>query len=134
MTEWKRRRADETKRMIEFFDITSTADSRGSGLMSVDDSLFSPPFGKETIGEAFRVCGCEVVASIGEADKNIARICHTRKCLGVMSGDSDFFAFRVPLLIKGDSVRFSEGEIFATCYELNKVASLLGVKPEFLPL
>ena len=72
MSEWKKRRAEDIKIMIEFFDTMSTADSKGCGLMSMDDSLFLPLFRKETIRDAFHACGCEVVTSIGEADKNIA--------------------------------------------------------------
>lgn len=134
MSEWKDRRVSEAKKMIKFFDLTSATDTNGKGPMAISKKFFSPPLGKASIGEAFRACGCEVFVSVGEADKDAARICHARKCLGVISCDSDFIAFRVPLLISEASVRFSKGRIFAKCYKLNKVASLLGMKPEFFPL
>lgn len=118
--------------MFKFFDLVFTKDSNGKGPMSIKTKYFSPALGKTSVGEAFRSSGCEVITSMGEADKEIARICHTRKCLGVISGDSDFIAFRVPMLITHTNVR--KGKILAKCYRLEKIKSLLNVDPMFFPL
>lgn len=118
--------------MFKFFDLVYTKDKDGNGPMSINEKYFSPPLGKMSIGEAFRYSGCEVITSMGEADKEIARICHTRKCMGVISGDSDFIAFRVPMLITKTNVR--RNKILVKCYKLEKIRALLDVEPTYFPL
>lgn len=119
--------------MYKLFDLMFAKDKDGNGPMSINSKYFSPPLGKMSIGEAFRYSGCEVITSMGEADKEIARICHTRKCIGVISGDSDFIAFRVPMLILKTNIR-KNNKIFAKCYKLEKIKTLLNVEPKFFPL
>lgn len=130
--EWKERREEDVKKTMGFFNLVLTKDKDGNGPMSINSKYFSPPLGKMSIGEAFRCSGCEVITSMGEADKEIARICHTRNCLGVISGDSDFIAFRVPMLIMNTSIRGNK--IYAKCYRLDKIKTLLNVEPKFFPL
>ena len=89
---------------------------------------------KSLIAELFMNAGCEVIMSSIEADREIANICFEKDCYGVLSNDSDYLIFGVPLLIDSRFVSFSRSGITFKCISSEDVKKTLRISTELMPL
>ena len=128
---WMNRRMVELKELATLPQIFSKINSGGK----IPRSFKLTMGGMKSLAlELFRNAGCDVSMSAGEADREVAQLCLERGCYGVVSNDSDFLAFGVPMLIQSGSVTFQGKNMSFKCYSLNDVCETLGLTKDFLPL
>eukprot|EP00727_Mastigamoeba_balamuthi_P012545 m51a1_g7913 hypothetical protein (876) ;mRNA; r:186506-202651 len=124
---WLDNARDKLKRVARIVDAVAHADPPPTELPA---KLYVPPACRNAVADAFIAAGCEVVVSVGEADKEIASICISRRCTGVLSGDSDFLVFGVPRVFDGNTLKGPR----VVCYDNDEVCRHLGITQDKMPL
>jgi hypothetical protein len=100
-----------------------------------------PPFVSLVLQQVLLVERVQVFQSAGEADQDLASLCHDLGAFAVLSNDSDFLIFDVPGFVPFWSLAFSalapagdESACHALVFRRKKVAAALGIAPHQLPL
>jgi len=87
---------------------------------------FSVLFASSYLASAFRKAGVDVYFSIGDADAVCAYLCEHLNAFGILSKDSDYFIYEVPVYLDISTLTLDDrGEIFCFGYEMEKIRPCL---------
>jgi len=87
---------------------------------------FSVLFASSYLASAFRRAGVDVYFSIDDADAVCAYLCQSLNAYGVLSKDSDYFIFNIPIYLDVASLSMADnGEIFCFGYERESIRSYM---------
>ncbi|KXS11455.1 hypothetical protein M427DRAFT_72915 [Gonapodya prolifera JEL478] len=87
---WIARRLGEQKKVVKTLDALSAAVESGRPLKMARSAALMPMSTTRVVADAFAACGCKVVVSFGECDRELAHYAMTNHSFAVLADDSDF--------------------------------------------
>jgi hypothetical protein len=83
---------------------------------------------------ALRSLGVDVINSLGEADKEIAKYCISNNCYGVLGNDSDYLIYPIPHYFTTKDIHVGEKKVDMVCHDREKLCRFLRISPHQMPI